>query len=481
MGWRDSIKAVGGSGGWKSTIKTAEPGSGSAESSQKAKEPMSIFEGMLKSGLPGIGEALQSQGEYLARTGKPVAGTPPVALPVTQAPSLLLKAVQALGASAPRRIATNTGVGAIQGAVQDPGPDGSRAVNALKSGGSALAASILGEGVAAAAPTVIGRFAKKIDSDQAKQYIKDPKLADELYSTFQNDPEGLNAALRQRLRSAKVGEDSIYKKVSEPLIQKRGAILAGKTLEIAPENFIGTAAEPEIRRIAAAMGHTGEVLPQSVSVTGPQAQRLKEILQDAADFSEKQYAIGLAPKSPANAEGASAMRKGLEAVAPGVSPINEELQRHATMGKAVNSLLSNNPSRILSNSESIGNTRIRGVQQYLDENAGTQFMKLADAFDAGKAVSGAGPLDRLMLKAAAMNSPVARAVAAQSLSGAVVPKDTSEPAVTEEMLNEPKILQRYKENPGLIQTVNDPRLRELILQKLGAGSSTAIKRRVSSQ
>lgn len=506
----------------------------------QAKATESLGAGLWRNGFAGFDEAAKSQAAYheaLAEAGrnyqspggdslsarisdperwKAILGLPskasqgaykvdvPIVLPASAAPAALMKVAGALEKSAPLRVAANTGIGAAHGAVQDPGEEGSRAMN------SALAALIAGgvagggEILAKAIPFAGGKLMNLKKAD-AEAYAKNPKLAERTYARHQNDPEGLNQELRDQMRGILRGEGSIFKQKSAPLLQKRGEMLVGKNVEIDPSQFKGTAAEQELKRIWNAQGKTIEVpllervrsaqvepmvletgpgkvqtielpsagakgfknqikvpvqeqisetwapqinlddsfiplgsqgipapMPDSISITGAQAQRMKKILQDAAKYNEKQYALGLAPKNETDAIAGSALRKAIEGVSPGVENVNAQLGRHATMQEAAETLFGSNPSRILNNSESIGNTNVRALQKYFDENAGTQFQDLADAFAAGKAVNNSDrmqglfsrlvmdPIGRMLLKNSGWASGVLQSPGSPSGSGVIL-------------------------------------------------------------
>lgn len=325
-------------------------------------------------------------------------GAAPLAIPAAQAPAALLKMAAALGASAPKRIITTGAIGATHGLLRTPAAGEDRIGNAITEGGAAAAMSGLGEGISSAIPWLGAKFAR-LSKNQAEAYAADPAFAEDVYQKFKTDPETLSADISQQIKDAK---NKIYETQAAPLLQKRGEMMTGKNVNISPYQFQGTVAEPEINRVFNTSGPTPEAnpnpygsaqlpiqLPEKLNITAPQAQRIKDMLQDAAYESSKAAQLNpleYTSQSEADAAAASNMRKALEGAVPGIEDINAPLGRGARMSKVINQLLGSNPARILTNSESIGSVPIRTVQNYLDQGAGTNFTQQSHALDAAKAM-----------------------------------------------------------------------------------------------
>lgn len=404
---------------------------------EKPREaPISIYRGLTSGGLDGVVSALRSQGDAASSlhsgaeiskaerdASEPtltdkfldpdrwkailgygplsdkgvVSGSPELAIPAEAAPSALLQVVKALDKSAPLRVAANAAIGGARGGLQDPGENGSRIKNAAIGAGVGGTTAGLLELINSIYPYAASKLMgiKKAD---AVTYAENKGLANDIYNKFQEDPEALNQELSGMIKDSLYGDNSVFDKKSAPLLQKRGELLVGKNVDVVPSQFKGTAAEPELIRIQnltrdpTEVGHYGQradvpsAIEDRMTVTGAQAQRLKKMLQDAADYKESLNPIGYLAKNDAEAIAASKVRAALEGVEPRIGPLNEELGRNARMTEAAKKLFGSNPSRILNNSEAIGNTNIRSLQNYLDENAGTNFSDLADAFNAAKAV-----------------------------------------------------------------------------------------------
>lgn len=504
------------------------------------KEAQSLAEGAWsgykKGGLSGIGsgvgDAIRSQGEAAQReydsTGNAVYGTPSLAIPMEAIPSALAKAIQLLNASAKARVATGGTIGAVHGAAQEAPDNTTRLKNAGIGFGVGAGLSATGEALSKAIPYGLSKFTK-VSKQNVNTYLNNPELSGAgtsviedahaatpaprgVYEQHENDPGSLNRDLQDQISRALRGDKSVFERVSKPLLQRRGELLAGKTIRVDPSQFKGTSGEEELNRIAnlttrsAPVGYepagrpitikpevkatpieeiltygkpqtqqitpgnvdvpvlertsstlpgggksihlktgdptrspgiTADVspiersirragpvqtieeavtatpvrpryekgLPESMSLTGEQATNLKSRLQRSADFNSKQFSLGLAPENESDAIASSHIRKALEGAEPRVGPINSELSDIVGMEKATKDLFKSNPTRILNNSESIGNTPVRSVQNFLDRNAGTNFWKMADAFSAGKATSDAGPIDSFLLRNIAKKRP----------------------------------------------------------------------------
>jgi hypothetical protein len=125
--------------------------------------------------------------------------------------------------------------------------------------------------------------------------------------------------------------------------------------------------------------------PSSMTIPAGQAQRLKRVGQKAADFKYRKDPMAYSAADDLEAQAAAKMRKALDGVAPETVELNDILEQQARMRTAAQSGL-DSPSKLMSNSEALGNTPAREMRQYLDKQGGSQLESLADALAAGQAL-----------------------------------------------------------------------------------------------
>jgi hypothetical protein len=125
--------------------------------------------------------------------------------------------------------------------------------------------------------------------------------------------------------------------------------------------------------------------PSSMTIPAGQAQRLKRVGQKAADFKYRKDPMAYSAADDLEAQAAAKMRKALDGVAPDTVELNDILEQQVRMRTAAQSGL-DNPSKLMSNSEALGNTPSREMRQYLDKEGGSTLESLADALAAGQAL-----------------------------------------------------------------------------------------------
>lgn len=200
--------------------------------------------------LPGIGKAFEqaSKEHPIARAAGSFKGAigPGMALGTgtTAAGGKLLN-------SAPGRVALGVAGGGIEGLLRKPQVDESRLGNAYY---GARNAAIMGGGMetiakgmsgASKLATWFGRKAAGLTPGQAQAFKGNPKEAERLADIQRNAPEQLIDEVQGKIKG---GLEDVFENLSEPLLEKMGQKMAGRTVQVDPNQFKGTAAMPEIQR-----------------------------------------------------------------------------------------------------------------------------------------------------------------------------------------------------------------------------------------
>jgi hypothetical protein len=173
------------------------------------------------------------------------------AAPAVRAPQALDKLSQFLNFSAPRRIAT----GVAQGVATNPSDP---VTGGLTGGGMAIGGEALSKGVSLAkrGAVALGGKLSGVWPETARNYAKNPALAEELYGLNKSNPEALAERVREQARGA-VG--AAYDNESKPLLERLGQKVAPTELAVDPTQYKGTAAEPIIKQAWAKRGQTLKV------------------------------------------------------------------------------------------------------------------------------------------------------------------------------------------------------------------------------
>lgn len=213
--------------------------------------------------IAGMDSKYNAGGELRGQPGNKfdevTAGTPPMVAPVGSVPGAVGKLAEFLGASAPRRIATNAAYGAAEGAAKTPQAGDSRLGNAAWGAGINAGLGGLMEGGAAVykkgAQWAGGKLGG-LTNTQAASYAGNPAEADRLSDMNRNNPIGLSDEVRNQVKG---GLDDAFENVSRPALEKVGQKLVGKTVAAKPDDFSGTAAGSEIERAWNTQGNTNKV------------------------------------------------------------------------------------------------------------------------------------------------------------------------------------------------------------------------------
>jgi len=156
----------------------------------------------------------------------------------------------------------------------------------------------------------------------------------------------------------------------------------------------------------------------SVSLTGPQAlsaQRASSAASNIVGKNPLQYTPEDSALALKNSQAAVNIKKAIANNDPKIAELNSDLSDLIRQKQAGESL--GNPSRIYYSGESVGSVPVRGLQQTLDENTGSNFQEQAKALAGGKAVMGrangglkesGGLVDRLLAQ------PIGRQLLKQS-------------------------------------------------------------------
>jgi hypothetical protein len=156
-----------------------------------------------------------------------------------------------MASSVPGRIAINAAQGAIEGGLRNPREGENRLTNAMTGGRDAALMGTALEG-AAGATRVGGKLAQwlggklgGVTKPEAVAFKRSPETADDLARKLREDPKGLSEEVQKRIGG---GIEETFDRVSEPALQKVGRAVVHKNVRVRPDQFRGTAAEPEIQR-----------------------------------------------------------------------------------------------------------------------------------------------------------------------------------------------------------------------------------------
>lgn len=149
-------------------------------------------------------------------------------------------------------------------------------------------------------------------------------------------------------------------------------------------------------------GHSGDM-----SLEWQQLLDAKRASQKAANYKYAQNPIAYTAADDAEAAAASRLNRAAEGVSkkrlPNGDPdptdtryrdLNDTLSEAARHKDVAKHALANNPLRVLGDSEAIGSSPMRELQQYLDTNTGSQFETQARALEAGREIQ--SPLHGLL-------------------------------------------------------------------------------------
>lgn len=149
------------------------------------------------------------------------------------------------------RTAVNAGMGGIEGLIRKPEEGQTRLGNA-KTG--AITSGVVGgvmealSGVADLGGWLSQRLGRKfggLSVPEAESYARSPVRSEELAKKAAHDPMGLNQEVKEKIGG---GLETAFDRVSQPQLDKLSKMGLGKTVQVNPGQFKGTAAEPEILR-----------------------------------------------------------------------------------------------------------------------------------------------------------------------------------------------------------------------------------------
>lgn len=324
---------------------------------------------------------------------KVVQGSAPMAIPAGQLPAGVSKLAEFLNKGAATRIATNAGVGAVQGAVD---PNSTAKSGALTQGGISAGleamgglGKLLGMGMRG-----IGKSATGATREQAKTYADAHKQGEELFNLQKNDPDKL---MQMALDETKRATRTLQEKSTAPAMQKLNERAASKSFRVKPSQFEGTAAGAEIQR-AQALRPDLMVQPKSspysaprpaefpneTSITGAQLLRAKRASGDAMNANRAKNPLGYRAGDDTEAAAMDKLRTALRDTDPQAADMDAVVEKNLRLTRHAKELP--NAARIYNHSETLGDVPLRQVQQHLDEMTGSQFGSKARALDAAEAV-----------------------------------------------------------------------------------------------
>lgn len=272
-----------------------------------------------------------------------VQGEAPLAMPAAQAPALVANLAGYLGKAGqlPRvaRIGANAGIGAVEGAndllAEGESRLGHMGKKALQSAAMAAPFEVLGAGKDLL--KAAGRWTAGFNPSQASAYVSDPQGTGRIVEALQ-DPTKLPAVAKEARTAINESRKAIRSQGIQNAQQVSG-MLEGKTVPLNLQELSGISPEADalIAQIKSAANVTDDAAqafkqtagtgPQITQVPGRHANRLRAYLQAAGNFPE-----GSLPDAATQARYAAAGRAGgsvkraIEAVEPGVMPLNAASQ-----------------------------------------------------------------------------------------------------------------------------------------------------------
>lgn len=178
-------------------------------------------------------------------------------------------------------------------------------------------------------------------------------------------------------------------------------------------------------------------MPETISMTGPQAMRAKRAAQQAASFKEALNPLAYNAADDAEAVAASYMRKAIEGVAPETKPLNDQIAEATRYSAHAKQALKTNPATILQDSESLGSVPTRSMRQFLDKHGGSNLEEMAQSLGAGRAMTDPNRSKGFLHEA--VGRPVGRALLKGPASMKIDPReDNSLASILASIFNNPR-------------------------------------------
>lgn len=222
-----------------------------------------------------------------------------------------------------------------------PGSEGVLKAAEYGAGGS-LVADLIG-GVAGYAGKKLSRMSKA----QADAFVSDPEGVSEIAKGLEDPAQGpalqdkAVAAINESRKASKATGMTAASKLSSVLDGKSVAINPGKYLGLDPESdaIIQKALDGSKETASAAESFkntAGPALPDSLDLPAKDANKVKQILQDRANFGQgtitdpvqKAQFSDMAKKS-------SALRASIESLDPSIGPLNQSMQQNMLLQEAL--------------------------------------------------------------------------------------------------------------------------------------------------
>lgn len=153
--------------------------------------------------------------------------------------------------SAPGRVGLNAAQGGIEGLIRKPVNDETRLGNAYEGArNAALVGGAMEGGMKALQgggklAQWLGGKLGGLDKAQTEAFKRSPQEADRLAFSMENDPKGISDEVRAKIGG---GLEETFDNISEPALNRVGKAVMHKSVNVRPDQFRGTAAEPEITR-----------------------------------------------------------------------------------------------------------------------------------------------------------------------------------------------------------------------------------------
>lgn len=195
-------------------------------------------------------------------------GAATLALPLEAAPESIAKLASYLMGKgigpALARVGANAATGGVAGAWDNEKDPLNGAIRGAAFGGALGTGGELAGQLTrpfSAVSSKLGEWLGGLSKEEAAAYKRDPALAEELYSTEKTNPLAFDEMAKEQTQKAASNLQENYIDPRKSDISLQGV---GKTYQVNPEQFKGTAAEPEIAQSWAKQGQT-----QAIPVSEP--------------------------------------------------------------------------------------------------------------------------------------------------------------------------------------------------------------------
>ncbi len=286
-------------------------------------------------------------------------GAAGLSLPAEAAPAGLQALAGYLGKSgvgpAAARVGASTGLGAATGAYND---ESDRSGGAKVGAAVGFGGSLLSEAAGGIANAVKwgGRQLARMSAPQGEAYLSDPAGTKEMAQALE-DPTKMPALQDQASDAIKTSRGVLRGQGLQSASNLKQS-LSGKTITINPNDYLGL--DPrgdEIIHAALntptdAMGsfqRTAQGIPDQVEMEANSVNQLKRYLQEGAQFAQGTVTDPIqAAKVGQMAQKASALRSGIEQVAPEAADLNKSMQDGMMLQKALRQGGKNSPLAFVS-------------------------------------------------------------------------------------------------------------------------------------